>query len=194
MERTLKQAIAEGAGVAIGLIDIDNFAAINIEFGHDVGDTVLKQVAQHIRENDCDGYRLSGDEFAVIMEGVSLEQGFLRMEQLRSGVEKSAASFGIPDSRNIHITIGIAQAPRDAKDLRGLMEAADAALQSAKENGRNQVALPSNEEMVMKSCYYPATQVRKLKVLAERLGRKESQLLREGLEEIFRKYDVIRET
>ncbi|CAA9290950.1 MAG: hypothetical protein AVDCRST_MAG93-3887, partial [uncultured Chloroflexia bacterium] len=164
------------------------------EFGHEVGDAVLKQVAQFIRETASGGYRLSGDEFAVVMEGVSLEQGFLRMEQLRSSVERAATSFGVPDGREIHITVGVAQSPRDAKDLRGLMEAADAALESGKESGRNQVALPSNEEMVMKSCYYPASQVRKLKVLAERLGRKESQLLREGLDEIFRKYDVIRET
>lgn len=193
MERTIKQAIAEGKGVTIGLIDIDNFDAINTEFGHEVGDAVLRQVAHFIRETAGGGYRLSGDEFAVVMEGLSLEQGFLRMEQLRSSVEKATPSFGVPDERPIHITIGVAQAPRDAKDLRGLMESADAALESGKESGRNQVALPSNEEMVMKSCYYPATQVRKLKVLAERLGRKESQLLREGLDEIFRKYDVIRE-
>lgn len=175
-ERVLKQSIESGAGVAVGLIDIDNFHAINIEFGHDVGDAVLRQVATFIRETAGNGFRLSGDEFAVVMDGASLEQGFLRMEQLRSSVEKSAASFGVPDSRAVYITVGVAQSPRDAKDVHGLMEAADAALQSAKEGGRNMVALPSNEEMVMKSCYYPATQVRKLKALAERLSRKESQL------------------
>jgi diguanylate cyclase len=193
MERTIKQAIEKGSSVAVGMMDIDNFLVINTQFGHDVGDRVLKQVAQYLRESSSDAYRLSGDEFAVVLVGATLEQAFLRMEMLRSRIEAGTATFALPDNHQVQVTIGVAQVPRDAKDLRGLLEAADAALQSAKEGGRNQVALPSNEEMVMKSCYYPSTQVRKLKVLAERQGRKESQLLREALDELFRKYDVIRE-
>jgi hypothetical protein len=90
----------------------------------------------------------------------------------------------------VTVTVGVAQHPRDAKDARGLLEASAAALQAAKEGGRNRVGLPPNEEMVMKSCYYPATSVRKLKTLAERLKRKESHLLREALDDLFRKYDV----
>jgi hypothetical protein len=43
--------------------------------------------------------------------------------------------------------------------------------------------------MVMRSCYYPAASLRRLRALAERLGRKESPLLREALEDLFRKYD-----
>ena len=56
------------------------------------------------------------------------------------------------------------------------------------------MGLPLNEEMVMKSCYYPASAVRWLKALAERQNRKESQLLREALADLFRKYDVPRAT
>lgn len=193
MERTIKQAIEKGASVAVGLMDIDNFLDINTQFGHDVGDEVLKQIGQYLRESSSDAYRLSGDEFAAVLVGATLEQAFLRMELLRGRIQGGAATFDLPDGREVHVTIGVAQIPRDAKDLRGLLEAADAALGSAKESGRNQVALPSNEEMVMKSCYYPSTQVRKLKMLAEQQSRKESQLLREALDELFRKYDVIRE-
>jgi diguanylate cyclase len=69
------------------------------------------------------------------------------------------------------------------------MRTADAALTAAKESGRNQVALPPNEEMVMKSCYYTGAGVRKLRALAERLNRKESTLLREALDDLLRKYD-----
>ena len=91
------------------------------------------------------------------------------------------------------ITAGVAQYPRDARDVQGVLKAADAALLSAKESGRNCVGLPPNEEMVMKSCYYPASSVRKLKALAERLYRKESLLLREALNDLLRKYDTQRE-
>ena len=193
MERMLAQTIEAGTMVAIGLMDIDNFHDINTRFGHEVGDTVLKQIARFAEEGTDAAYRLSGDEFAVVFAGSTLEQAFLRMEQLRSRIEQSKGEFALPDGRAVFITAGVAQVPRDAKDIRGLLEAADAALFSAKEGGRNQIALPSNEEMIMKSCYYPSTQVRKLRVLAERLGRKESQLMREALDEVFRKYDVLRE-
>jgi hypothetical protein len=119
------------------------------------------------------------------------------MEHIRARVEAAQlpklpephhSGLASQEQRQITITVGVAQYPRDAKDLRGLMSAASAALLSAKENNRNQVALPPNEEMVMKSCYYPASSLRKLKVLAERLNRKESRLLREALEDLFRKY------
>ena len=85
------------------------------------------------------------------------------METLRARVA-SSERFDLPDQRNVMVTIGVAQYPRDAKDARGLLQAADAALAAAKESGRNQVALPPNEEMVMKSCYYPASSVRKLRI------------------------------
>jgi len=111
------------------------------------------------------------------------------METLRATVE-SSPRFELPDQRNLMVTIGVAQYPRDAKDARSLLQAADAALATAKESGRNQVALPPNEEMVMKSCYYPASSMRKLRALAERLGRKDSPLLREALDDLFRKYDI----
>jgi plasmid stabilization system protein ParE len=90
----------------------------------------------------------------------------------------------------VTLTIGVAQHPRDAKDARDLIAAANAALAAAKEAGRNQVALPPTEDMVMKSCYYPAGSLRKLKILAERLSRKESRLLREALDDLLRKYDA----
>jgi len=60
---------------------------------------------------------------------------------------------------------------------------------TVKEMGRNQVALAPNEEMVMKSCYYPSTAVRQLKILVEQLKKKESVLLREALNDLLRKYD-----
>jgi predicted signal transduction protein with EAL and GGDEF domain len=137
-----------------------------------------------------DVYRITGDEFAVVMPGMSLEDAFLHLESLRKQIEGAARQFGLPDQRAVTVTIGVAQRPRDAKDARGLLEASAAALQAAKEGGRNRVGLPPNEEMVMKSCYYPATSVRKLNTLAKRLSRKESHLLREALDDLFRKYDV----
>ena len=187
---TLKQAIDARSSIAVAVLDIDSFIEINADFGQAVGDRVLRVLAALLKEATPDRvYHLSGDEFAIVLPGLSLEQAFLRMETLRASVE-SSARFELPDQRNLMVTIGVAQYPRDAKDARGLLQAADAALATAKESGRNQVALPPNEEMVMKSCYYPASSTRRLRALAERLGRKDSPLLREALDDLFRKYDI----
>jgi diguanylate cyclase (GGDEF)-like protein len=190
LNSTLKQAIDARSSIAVAVLDIDSFLEINTDFGHSVGDRVLRVLVSLLSEAAPGSvYHLSGDEFAIVLPGQSLEQAFLRMETLRASVERSTR-FELPDQRSVMVTIGVAQYPRDAKDALGLLQAADAALASAKESGRNQVALPPNEEMVMKSCYYPASSMRRLRALAERLGRKDSPLLREALDDLFRKYDI----
>ena len=194
LERRVGQAIEAGTPAALALLDLDSFLDVNVQFGPETGDTVIKAVASLLDQAESGSvYRISGDEFAVLFEGQTLEQAFLSAEALRARVEGAVDQLALPDRRQMTITAGVAQYPRDAKDTLSLLEAADAALFAAKENGRNQVALPPNEEMVMKSCYYPSASVRKLKVLAERLGRKESHLLREALDGLFRKYDIPRE-
>lgn len=189
LSNALRQSIDNNTPIALALLDIDGFADINAEFGQNVGDIVLRSLANLLADLAPERvFHLSGDEFAVALPGRSLEQAFLQMESLRQAVH--AFDFSLPDGRKLAVTIGVAQFPRDAKDARTVQQAADAALASAKEGGRNQVALPPNEEMVMKSCYYPASSVRRLKQFAERLARKESTLLREALDDLFRKYDV----
>jgi diguanylate cyclase len=191
LEHALKPLVAAGDSVALAALDLDHFLEINTEFGPEVGDRVLRTLASLLAEAAPDSaYRITGDEFTVVMPGLSLEQAFLRMEALRARVQAATDRFDLPTHQEVTITIGVAQYPRDAKHAHGLLEASAAALQTAKEGGRNQVGLPPNEEMVLKTCYYPATSVRKLKALAERLKRKESHLLREALDDLFRKYDI----
>jgi diguanylate cyclase len=190
LDHVLKQAIGQEHPVALVLLDIDYFDEVNTKFGYPAGDQLLQGLAALLTaEAPDDVYRISGDEFAVVLRGTSLEQAFLRAEALRTAIQ-IADIVRLPDHRAVSVTIGVAQYPRDASDLRRLWSAADAALAAAKEAGRNQVALPPTEEMIMKTCYYPASSVRKLKALAERLRRKESHLLREALDDVLRKYDV----
>ena len=194
LENALQASLNSADGLTLAVLDIDHFLQVNTGQGREAGDQVLRTLAAVLEEVVPGGaYRMSGDEFAVVLPGLSLEQAFLQMEALRARVEGAAERFGLPDNRTVTITAGVAQSHRDAKDVHGLLQAADAALEAAKESGRNRVGLPLNEEMVMKSCYYPATSVRRLKALAERLKRKESQLLREALDDLFRKYDIPRE-
>lgn len=190
-EEALKTALAASDGVALALIDADNFKELNDEHGHARGDAVLRKIAQLLVEAAAEhAYRLGGDEFALILPDTTLEQAFLRMEALRARVQEEVRVTLGGTEQSITIKIGVAQHPRDAKDERGLLSAADSALQLAREVGRNSVCLPPTEDMAMKSCYYPKTSLRKLKALSERAKRSESRLLREALEDLFRKYDT----
>ncbi len=174
LDRGLKPLIGKASGAALAALDLDHFLEINAEHGSETGDRVLQTLARLLAEHEQDHvYHITGDEFAIIMPGLGLEEAFLRMDSLRKQIEGAAQQFGLPNQQGVTVTI-----------------AATAALQAAKEGGRNRVGLPPNEEMIMKSCYYPATSVRKLKALAERLSRKESHLLREALDDLFRKYDI----
>jgi diguanylate cyclase (GGDEF)-like protein len=186
----LQQCIDEAEGVALALLDLDYFKQINDTLGHAAGDEVLQQVGQMLAAAVPGyGFRLGGDEFALMMPGATLEQAFLRMEALRAQV----AAAGLPRAGalpGLTVTIGVAQHPRDAKDSRELLTAADTALASAKDAGRNQVCLTPNEKMVMKSCYYPSSSLEKLRALARSSGRKEASLLREALDDLLRRYDA----
>jgi diguanylate cyclase (GGDEF)-like protein len=191
LDSTLKSMIERDESFALAVLDIDYFLEVNDYFGYEVGDRVLQALATLLSRSAPDAaYRISGDEFAVTLARASLEQAFLRMEALRASIQEAIEHFDLPNRRAVTVTIGVAQYPRDAKDVRGMLGAADAALETAKEAGRNQVGLPPNEEMVMKSCYYSGASVRKLKDLAKRLSRKESHLLREALDDLLRKYDL----
>ncbi|CAG7630264.1 GGDEF domain-containing protein [Paenibacillus allorhizosphaerae] len=194
LELRLKQNIKDQEPVALALIDIDHFMEINNQLGDAIGDEVLKTIAAILAEEATQNivFRVSGDEFAIMLTGVSLEQAFLKMESIRATIYRSGDRFRLPSSQiEVSVTAGVAQFPRDAKDEKTLMRSASAALLSAKESGRNQVALPPNEEMIMKTCYYPSTLVRQLKTLSEKLDRKESSLFREALTDLIRKYDQL---
>ena len=191
LDGKIKSMIEGEASVALAVLDVDYFLEINDGFGYEIGDRVLQALAALLSRHATDAaYRISGDEFAIMLPNATLEQAFLRMEALRTSVQEAVDHFELPSRRAVTVTVGVAQYPRDAKDLPGILSAADAALQAAKEAGRNQVGLPPNEEMVMKSCYYSSSSMRKLKELAKRLNRKESHLLREALDDLLRKYDL----
>lgn len=120
------------------IIDIDHFKAVNDEFGHDVGDIVLKEVAgvlkDNIRGNDILA-RWGGEEFILLLDGVGIEIGYVVAEKLNKKLKEKV----IPEiGRNITASIGI------SSNVMGLSMdeiriQADKALYEAKRNGRNQV-------------------------------------------------------
>ena len=191
LDQELALRLKEREPFAVALLDVDGFQEINDTLGFTEGDKALQRLAALLAgANTGTAYRISGDEFALVMPQVTLEQAFLAAEKLRTLVANS--DFALADGRALKITAGVAHSPRDAKEAQALLNAADAALLSAKESGGNQVALPPNEEMVLKSCYYPSAGLKKLKALAERLSQRESYLLREALTDFLRKHEALR--
>ncbi len=173
-------------------LDLDGLHDLNAKAGHPAGDAAIAAVVGVLANvRKADGWtlgRLGGDEFALLAPGVALEAAFLRAERLRGEVDAALAK-AIPKSQRCTVSIGVANIPRDAKTPDEVMRRADLALYAAKEQGGDSVSLTPGDEMVLKSSYYSAAALGRLKALAERQKKKEAVLLREALDDLLRKYD-----
>jgi diguanylate cyclase (GGDEF)-like protein len=130
-------------GMAVIMADIDEFKRLNDEFGHVLGDEVLRQVCsvfhQQLRKVDvvC---RYGGEEFGILLAQVNGQQALAVAEKLRKMVE--CWQFpGVP--RTVTISAGAATFPEHGTSRDALVKAADSALYNAKQTGRNRVCLTS---------------------------------------------------
>jgi diguanylate cyclase (GGDEF)-like protein len=142
-ERELDRAKRYGGQVALMMIDLDHFKAINDDYGHDVGDQTLKTVAQTclttLRKVDVFA-RYGGEEFAVALPETDLEHARQVAERLRHSVAETPMTDRIPPVY-ITLSIGVTVAGPDSTDLFTLLKHADTALYQAKKNGRNRVEI-----------------------------------------------------
>ncbi|HLJ79216.1 MAG TPA: diguanylate cyclase [Acidobacteriaceae bacterium] len=140
LPQILAAAARRGEGAALLYIDLDNFKNINDSLGHSAGDVLLREVARrlnkHTRAGDMVG-RLGGDEFLVVLSAVSdTTDPAIAAGRIQKGL---ADEFTI-EGRTISLSssIGISVFPANGEDYEMLLKNADAALFSAKEEGRNQ--------------------------------------------------------
>lgn len=136
-----------GTPVSLLMMDLDGFKRINDAHGHLTGDAVLAAVADLLRDSlratDLPS-RYGGDEFAVILPGVSKTDAFAVAEKLRACVsELRVGAGGDGDVADVRVSIGVAAANGKTEPLQ-LLEAADRALYQAKDAGRDQVRLAAN--------------------------------------------------
>ena len=130
-----------GTAMAVIMADIDQFKRLNDEFGHLLGDEVLRQVSsifhQQVRKIDivC---RYGGEEFALLLTQTNLEQAFAVAEKLRKTIQKWQFP-GVP--RAITISAGVAAFPLHGRNRDELVRAADSGLYLAKQAGRNRVCV-----------------------------------------------------
>lgn len=133
---------AQGEGLALAVIDLDNFKLVNDTRGHLVGDKVLIEAATRISRS-CQPTefiaRLGGDEFAIIVGSADYEQ---RAETLCGRVVAALEKPFIIDGATsaIGASIGLALFPQDATELTELFAAADIALYAAKDKGKHRAS------------------------------------------------------
>ncbi|WP_453978076.1 PleD family two-component system response regulator [Brevundimonas sp. Marseille-Q4549] len=132
-----------GASVAVLVMDIDHFKAVNDGFGHDAGDEVLVEFAVRLATNvravdlPC---RMGGEEFVVVMPGASLEAAESVAERIRRDV--AAAPFRVLGGREqltVTISIGVAATTGEGDTPESLLKRADEGVYEAKAKGRNLV-------------------------------------------------------
>lgn len=145
LEMEMKRAERKKTPLALLMIDIDFFKALNDTYGHNVGDQVLRDIStilmKDMREIDTVA-RYGGEEFVIILPETTTAGAHQVAQRLRRAVEQSNFFAGSPDKiERLTISLGIAIFNQDAQFKQELIEAADAALYAAKSQGRNRVVL-----------------------------------------------------
>ena len=144
LHQSLAKARRDKSRLALMFMDLDKFKAVNDELGHQMGDLLLKEVAQRLsgcvrRESDTVA-RLGGDEFVVMLPDIeTVQAAALVAETILAELNRS---FEIGEHKiQISSSIGIAIFPDHGSDENLLLKSADAAMYQAKDGGRNHVCV-----------------------------------------------------
>ncbi|MFK5599206.1 diguanylate cyclase domain-containing protein [Methylobacterium sp. HMF5984] len=142
-EAALSAAERDGTCVSLLLIDLDHLRDVNDTLGHDIGDAVICEVADRLRDGlrPCDTLaRLTGDEFALILvDPLRMPDAVRHAEAL---IERLRQPVRIRDhALTCKASIGVAAYPEHHTDLRELLKDADIALSQAKVRGRNRIVV-----------------------------------------------------
>lgn len=147
LERSIYDLERTGRRFALLFIDLDRFKPINDNFGHRVGDAILKVIGlrleEGIRQMDIVA-RLGGDEFAVLIRHLDKrEQAMQVAEKIIRLVEQPVVVDNHP--YNVGASVGIAYCPENGTDRDSLLEQADSAMYRAKSNGRGQYCVAESQ-------------------------------------------------
>jgi len=143
LQDRLSQAVAaaerNGLGVAVMLLDLDNFKVINNSFGHAVGDELLVEAVRRLSSalrGDDTVARLGGDEFVIVLRDVKRPEKVARVVEKVLGI--FVAPFMVGDGHEVFSggSLGVAMYPEDGRDEQTLLRHADLAMYQAKQAGR----------------------------------------------------------
>ena len=128
--------------MALMILDIDHFKAVNDNHGHDIGDAVLREFAARLRRNirgvdlAC---RFGGEEFVVLMPDTDTAQAEAVAERVRQAMAEKAFDVGAPRALSVTVSVGVSIRESLSDTPEGMIKRADVALYRAKRAGRNRV-------------------------------------------------------
>lgn len=143
LERETRRAVRAEQGLGVIMLDLDHFKEFNDKYGHDAGDTVLRETAtvllKSVRAEDivC---RYGGEEFLIIVPMADLKTCRARAEHIRSKLHELNLLHHGQTLGKVTVSAGVARLPQHGTSVEELIKAADAALYQAKREGRDRVA------------------------------------------------------
>ena len=142
LERELLRAARTQRPVGVVMLDVDHFKDINDLYGHGMGDAVLRQLGQFLKENTRGGdiaSRYGGEEFTIILPNSALDQTENWAEKHRLSFKNVALEHRDISLASVTLSFGVAAYPQHGQTGEQVLRAADAALYRAKHSGRDQV-------------------------------------------------------
>jgi diguanylate cyclase (GGDEF)-like protein len=143
LETELARAQRHKHPLSVLMIDVDHFKQYNDQFGHQLGDKLLADIAALFKRTTRSiDYvaRYGGDEFLLLLHEVASADALLLADRVRDAV--AAAAFG-PGDHKVTVSIGVASYPEHGETAEAVIASADAGLYRAKRSGRNEVVLAS---------------------------------------------------
>lgn len=137
------KSTTDGTAIA-ALLDIDHFKKINDTYGHLFGDQAIIMVANVVSsiaaQNDGITFRYGGEEFVVLFENISLQDGVTIMERIRQSIKETPIVY---DNKTVYVnvSVGVSGYPDTTKDLSVLIDRADKAMYYSKNNGRDRLTV-----------------------------------------------------
>ncbi|HTC46446.1 MAG TPA: diguanylate cyclase [Candidatus Aquilonibacter sp.] len=144
LAREIRRAARGDQPVGVVMFDLDHFKSFNDTYGHEAGDSVLREVggflSRHTRAEDIP-CRFGGEEFVLILPGTDLKGAQSRAERLRSNVRELTVLHQGKSLGMITISVGVGAFPIHGLSVREVIASVDAALYRAKREGRDRIVV-----------------------------------------------------
>jgi diguanylate cyclase (GGDEF)-like protein len=144
LERELRRADRSHGALGVVMIDLDHFKSFNDTYGHDAGDMLLRELGRLLQSSIRGGdvaCRYGGEEFVLIIPGADAETTRQRADKLRQSVQHLFVSHHGQSMGSVTMSAGVAAFPEHGTTGEALVQAADAALYRAKNDGRDRVVI-----------------------------------------------------
>lgn len=150
-KKMLPQVKRDGTNIALLMLDMDHFKAVNDEYGHDIGDKVLKELArilnETVRESDII-IRYGGEEFMILLMGVNSDEDALSVaRKIGDKVRENEIDVYAGNKLKKTVSLGLSMYPEDSTSFETVIKNADIALYEAKNSGRDKVVRFKEEQV-----------------------------------------------